>query len=295
MRYLTTSQLEALRDRRYHRTQKLRVRTEDEAKAFVDEVGFCYLFGDRTVEMPTLWEAVCGERRSVPRHHRDPDLGRTWRWKDTLPSRGEIYYGKLLRGKPTLVSLQWLPYFYALSPNYGEVEDYLLEYEEGRMSAEAKAIYEVLIRHGAMATSHLRRLSGLSGGGVNARRFDRAIAELQVGLKIVKVGISDANRWGYAYVYDVFLRRLPQVPEQARHISSDRAMEALFLQYLYNVVAEAETRIRRVFRWEAWEWERLMSRLRSRGLIEEVRIEGMTKDCWALAQDRPYMKMGEGE
>ncbi len=113
----TLEEIEAIRDLRYYRTPALRVRMEEEARRFVDEVGFCFLFGDKTVEMPTLWEAVCGAQRPVPNHHHDADLGRTWSWKDSLPSRGEIYYGKLLRGKPTLVSLELLPHFYALSPN----------------------------------------------------------------------------------------------------------------------------------------------------------------------------------
>jgi len=193
---LNLERIEALRDIRYWRTPEKRVRTEEEALQFIEAVGFCYLFGDRAVEIPTLWGAVTGSRRPLPRTHRDPDIGRTWAWKDSLPARGEIYYGKLLRGKPTLVSLQLLPYFYALSPNYGDVEDYREQYEEGLLSVEAKNIYEVLLREGAMATSRLRQLAGLSGGGANARRFDRAIVELQMELKIVKVGISDANRWG---------------------------------------------------------------------------------------------------
>jgi len=160
----TPEQIEAIRDLRYHRTPALRVRTEQQARQFVDQVGFCFLFGDKTTEIPTLWAAVCGSRRPMPHHHHDADIGRTWRWKDTLPSRGEIYYGKLLRKKPTLVSLSLLPCFYALSPNYGDVEDYLLQYEEGKLSSEARNVYEALLEHGAMATSRLRQLAGLSGG-----------------------------------------------------------------------------------------------------------------------------------
>lgn len=151
---------------------------------------------------------------------------------------------------------------------------------------EAKNIYEVLLKEGAMATSRLRQLAGLAGGGANARRFDRAIAELQIGMKIVKVGISDANRWGYAYVYDLFLRRFPDIPERARKISSDQAMATLLLRHLHNVVVETERALRRLFRWEDWEWERLMRRLTERGLIRRgLRVEGWAEE--GLAANEP--------
>ena len=99
----TLEQIESLRDIRYHRTPELRATTEEQALAFVDEVGFCFLFGDAGVEIPTLWGAVTGSRRSMPNDHFDDDVGRTWGWKDSLPTRGAVYYGKLLRNKPTLV------------------------------------------------------------------------------------------------------------------------------------------------------------------------------------------------
>ena len=277
-------EVERLRDLRYHRTPELRVRTEEEALQFVNEVGFCFLFGAKGVEMPTLWAAICGAQRPMPRNHSDPDLGRTWRWKDSLPTRKAIYYGKLVRGKPTLVSLDLLPHFYALSPNYGDVEDYLLQYQEGKLSVEAKNVCEVLLGEGAMATGRLRQLAGLRGGGENARRFDRAIAELQRELKIVRVGISDANRWGYSYVYDLFIRRFPEVPEVARQISTDEAMSTLLLRHLYSVVVQPEKKVHRLFGWDHWEWGRLLMRLVEKGLIRQgVLVEGIREPCLAEA------------
>ena len=279
----TLGEIEAQRDVRYHRTPEGRLHTEEQARAFVDEVGFCYLFGDQGVEIPTLWAAICGSRRPVSDDHDDADMGRTWNWKDTLPARGELYYGKLLRNKPTLVSLALLPIFYALSPNYGDVEDYLLQYEEGQLSVEAKNVYEALLNEGAMATSRLRVVAGLAGVGATARRFDNALTELQAEMKIAKVGISDASSWGYAYVYDLFLRRYPEVPAAARAISTDDAMEALLLRYLRNVVAVPVANAQRLFRWDEWEWERLIARLGKRGAIRaDVGVQGLRGPCLVL-------------
>jgi hypothetical protein len=111
----TAERVQAWRARRYRRRPDLRLRTPQQAVEFVDDVGFCFLFPAKGIEMPSLWEAICGESRPLPRHHDDRELGCAWRWKDDLPSRGLVYYGKLLRKKPMLISLELLPHFSALS------------------------------------------------------------------------------------------------------------------------------------------------------------------------------------
>jgi hypothetical protein len=276
----TREQIEALRDQRYHSTPALRLHTEDDCVAFVNEVGFCLLFGDQSIEIPTLWLAVCGARRSVPVHHDDADLGRTWDWKDTLPARGLFHYGKLVRKRATLVSLDMLPTFYALSPNYGDPNDYLERYAEGKLSRDAKQVYEALLHEGPMSTTLLRQAAGLPGGGENARRFEHAITELQLEMRIVKSGISESGRWGYAYVYDLFWRYYPDLAQRAQAISTEQATETLLLRYVRNVVAIPEAGARRVFGWESWAWERLLVRLAERGALERhVAIVGMGEDC----------------
>jgi hypothetical protein len=256
---LTPQQVEQWRDVRYHRRPHLRLRSSQQALEFVDQVGFCFLFPMGKVEMPSLWEAICGEMRPLPVAHDDVELGYAWNWKDELPSRGLLYYGKLLFKKPTLVSLDLLPHFYALSENYGDVEDYLLEYQDGKLSEEAKRVYEALLQHGALPTSHLRRRAGLDGKG-NAPRFDRAIRELQLGLKIVKTGISDANAWGYCYVYDVMLRRWPALARRASAISSQEAMRVLLLTYLRNVGVATVADVGRIFGWDPSRLEALCTK-----------------------------------
>ena len=258
---------EALRARRGRRLPDLRLRSEAEAESFVNDVGFCYLFTARGFAMPTLWEAICGDERPLPQHHNDEALGRAWDWKDSLPARQACYYGKLLRQTPTLVSLRTLPYFYALSGNYGDDHDYLQEYDEGRLSSEAKWVFEALLHNGPQSTTRLRKLAGLEGKA-NAARFDRALTELQAGLKIVKVGISDANAWGYCYVYDLLLRRYPRLAEEARTIHSVQAEEALCLKYLEAAVCVPQDELVRLFGWEPWRVTRLVARLAAAGSVQ---------------------------
>jgi hypothetical protein len=278
---LTSEQVENWRDARYHRRPHLRLRSSQQALEFINQVGFCFLFPAKKVEMPTLWEAICGETRPFPVAHDDVELGYAWNWKDELPSRGLVFYGKLLFKKPTLVSLALLPHFYALSENYGDIEDYLLEYQDGKLSEEAKRVYEALLQHGALPTSHLRRWAGLHGKG-NAPRFDRAIRELQLGLKIVKTGISDANAWGYCYVYDVMLRHWPDLARRASAISTQEAMRVLLLTYLRNVGATTLADVVRLFGWDVLRLAALCQQWAASGeLLSGVPVEGWAGDYLA--------------
>lgn len=272
---LTLEELERRREEIYRLRPALRLRSEEEAAQWIDRVGFCLLFPVKGIELPNLWEAVCGRRRVLTSEHYTEGMDETWTWKDTLPARKRVFYAKLLRGKATLVSMTLLPYFYALSENYGEIDDYLLEYEEGRLTDEAKRVFEALLRHGGPAsTGILRREAGL-GGKDNMARFDRAIHELQRGFKIVKVGISESNAWKYSYVYDLFVRWLPEVPQQAREITRGQAMRRLVTQYLTTVVVAEPASIGWLFGWEPEPTARLLERMVGEGLIRRVSVKGL--------------------
>jgi hypothetical protein len=276
---LTLDTLLARRAERYRQRSRLRVSNEDEALGFLNDVGLCLLFSAKDIELPSLWGALCGEDRPLPSHHDSQELGLAWHWKDTLPVAGKVLYGKFLRKKPVFVSLDLAPNLYALSPNYGDLaEDYLLDYRDGRLSIEAKQVYEILLDQGALPTSRLRRDAGL-GGKANASRFDRALAELQMDWRIIKVAISDANRWGYCYVYDLLPRHFPEVVETARSISGQQAREAILLRYLRTVVAATPHQVCKLFGWQPGDADRLVQRLAGEErLLKGVRIEGLGGD-----------------
>jgi hypothetical protein len=273
---LTLDTLQAARAERYHQRPHLRVRTEDEALDFLNDVGLCLLFSARGVELPSLWGAICGEDRPVPDQHGDYELGLAWQWKDTLPVAGKVLYGKFLRHKPVFVSLDLAPYLYALSPNYGNLaEDYVQDYRDGRLSVEAKQVYEVLLEQGALPTSRLRRDAGLAGKA-SAASFDRALAELQMDLRIAKVAISDANRWGYCYVYDLLPRHFPGVVEAAQAITGRQARETILLRYLRTVIAATAREVCRLFDWQFEDMARLSEHLAREGQLSQgVRIAGL--------------------
>jgi len=276
---VNVKEIKRRRDHNYHRTPERRLRTVEEARAFVEEVGFCHFWPIKDIEMPNLFHAIAGRERSVPHEHDDPDIGKCWSWKDDSLDKKWWYYGKLLRRRATLVSLEMLPYFYALSENYGALDDYLQEYEEGQLSAEAKAVYEALLEQGPLDTVRLRREARLSAQSAKAR-FDRALVELQVGLKVLPIGVAEAGAWDYAFVYELLPRWFPEIPEQARAIGRGEARRVLVQRYLDNVVAADREMIARVFHvmhWTPNELERTLTALLQAGAIQEIKVEGLSK------------------
>jgi hypothetical protein len=75
--------------------------------------------------------------------------------------------------------------------------------------------------------------------------------ELQVGLKVLPIGVAHTGAWNYAFAYELFQRWFPEVPEQARGIKRSEARRVLVQRYLENVVA-ADRMIAKVFRALKW-------------------------------------------
>jgi hypothetical protein len=273
---VTEEWVQEQREARYRRTLERRVHTIEEATAFVDEVGFCHFWPIKGIETPNLFHAIAGRERSVPNAHNDPDLSKCWGWKDQSLGQKRWYYGKLLRRRATLVSLEMLPYFYACSENYGDLEDYLEEYQAGTMTAEAKQIYEALLKHGPLDTVRLRREAWMSAASAKSR-FERALVELQVGLKVLPVGVARAGAWRYAFIYEIVQRHYPELPDRSRHVSRSEARKVLVAQYLTSVVAIDRTMVERVFhvlRWTPPELDRTVAALLEEGTVREMGTAG---------------------
>lgn len=261
----------------YRRSPDRRIQTPEGALAFVEEVGFCHFWPTKGAELPNLFHAIAGCIRAVPMQHDDPDIERCWRWKDAALDKRQWYYGKLLRRRATLISLDLLPVFYACSDNTGDLEDYLEEYRAGMMTAEAKWIYEALLEHGPLDTIRLRREAGMSARKAKSR-FDRALLELQVGLKVIPVGVARTGAWNYAFTYEILQRHAPQLPEQAAGIKRSAARRTLVSQYLDSVVAADRKMIGRIFhvmKWTSTELERTIVALLDEGAAREVEVKGL--------------------
>ena len=197
-----------------------RLRTKQDAIDFVNSRGAVFFWPIKGIDFPSLWGGVAGDR-SVPNNHDDP-AHVTWGWKDDLLGKKVWYYAKILRQKSTIISLKMLPFFYALSPNYGSPEeDYMISYEEGVLSSEEKLVYEALLNNGALDTLKLRKAANLSSSE-NTSRFNRALLLLQRDFRILPVGIAESGAWHYAFIFDAVHRQFPELIDQAHGISESQ-------------------------------------------------------------------------
>jgi hypothetical protein len=273
---VTRGWIEEQRAYNYHRTPERRIKSPQAALKFVDDVGFCHFWPNKGTELPNLFQAIAGCVRQMPREHDDPDIDTCWRWKDDALGQRQWYYGKLLGRRATLVSLEMLPLFYAASENLGDLDDYLEEYNAGQMTAEAKWICEALLEQGPLDTVQLRQKAGLSSSGAKGR-FDRALVELQAGLKLLPIGVARVGRWRYAFTYELLLRHFPELAEQARVIKRSEAQRRLVSRYLENAVAADRAMVKGVFhvlKWTPAELERAIAALLEEGVARETQVEG---------------------
>lgn len=273
---LTRQHILAARAARYRRRMDLRITTPAQAIEFVNDVGFCFLFPIKDIEMPSLWDAIAGRVVPTSSSHSGYEIERTWGWKDESLDKKWWYYGKLIRGKATLVSLEFLPNFYALSENYGDYEhDYLEEYRAGRLSAEAKAIYDALLHYGALDTVRLRREARLISEA-NKGRYDKALTELQTSLKVLPIGIAEVGAWRYGFIYELLPRWYPDIPEKARLIGRSQARRAILDQYVRNVIATTPQAAARALGWSLAETRQTARTLADQGrLLLDVKVRGI--------------------
>jgi hypothetical protein len=260
-----------------------RVKTREEAIAYVNERGFIYFWPIQEIALPSLWTAVAGDR-PVADAHDDPGHV-TWGWKDSLLGERQWYYAKVLRKRATIIALDVLPNFYALSENYGSPEDdYLTLYEQGRMTLEARAVYETLLKEGRLDTIALRKATRMTSRDSDAR-FNKAITDLQVDFKILPVGISQAGRWNYAFYYDIVIRHFPDLLDKTRFIGERQARRSLAGLYLRSAGAAQVRDLTRLFGWPSTEAARALEDLAMAGVLRQgLEVEGQ-KGEWAVLKE----------
>jgi winged helix DNA-binding protein len=261
---LDLKKLKSYRAQTFHLPPSPRVASPKAALEFVNTRGFVYFWPIKGIDLPSLWIAVAGDRVVADKHDDPGHI--TWGWKDSALGKKIWYYAKILRNKATMISLDTAPYFYALSENYGSPEeDYLLAYEEGRLTQAAKQVYEALLKEGALNTIDLRRAAKLTNA--KESEFNKALEVLQSDFKILPVGVSDAGAWKYSFIYDIVTRHYPELAEKARFISEAEARRKLAELYFESVGAAQERDVSKLFGWQ----KELISRT-IHGLVEKKKL-----------------------
>ena len=246
MTQINLTKLQSHRQRTFGLPPAKRLSSPAQALTFVNKRGFTYFWPIKGIDLPSLWTAVAGDRPVADKHDDPGHI--TWGWKDGALDKKIWYYGKILRGKATIISLDIAPYFYALSENYGSPEeDYLIAYQEGRLTQASKQVYETLLDNGALNTLDLRKKAKLS----NAKdsEFNKALEQLQRDFKILPVGVAQAGAWNYSHIYEIVTRHYPDLSEQARVITESQA-RAKLLELYFDMVGAAQLRdVNKLFGW----------------------------------------------
>jgi len=182
-----------------------------------------------------------------------------------------VYYGKLLKGRPLLVALDVLPAFYALVRGRQRARDYRTEYEAGHMSQTAHRLMEALVREHPQYTRDLRANTFMLGPH-RTREFERAMAELQQGLWIVKT--EERYEPTFSYRWDLLEAWLPETVAAGRRLSRERALEHLVARYARAAVFTRERLLQRLFGCPAADVTRAVERLVERGALVERGVDG---------------------
>ncbi|MGH7323562.1 MAG: AlkZ-related protein [Candidatus Rokuibacteriota bacterium] len=255
-----------LRGRRFRHAPAWRVRSDRSALAFVEEVGFCSTFYSFPEGVACLWEAVTGRAnpRWPRRSHHDAGVGLTWDLKHRLPAARRVYYGKLLKGRPLLVALDLFPAFYALVRGRQRARHYVEEHANGHLSHTARRIMDVLIKEHPLYTRDLRANTFMLEPA-RTREFERAMAELQQGLWVVKT--EERYEPTFSYRWDLLEAWLPEATAAGRRLGREAAIDHVLDRYLRGAVFTQTPLLARLFRLGRDEVEAAAGRLVGAGTL----------------------------
>jgi hypothetical protein len=218
------------------------VRTLEDARAFIDAVGFCLVFPTRpAVVAPTFIGAVLATETELPIASKAAVDPRTHLATDLVlrllndKHAFEVPFGD---SGSLLVSAAEFPYFYALlgernpksAPGRGvHGEKTLAAHTFTLLSKRAMTEQEMLDAHGK---------------GISEAALARALHELWSKLRIARVGLLEHSA---SATWDVLYRIAAQPVGRGAHISQHEALSALISKYLETVIAAEPREVEEFF------------------------------------------------
>jgi hypothetical protein len=275
----TTEEIEKWRER-VHRHA---VRTKLQVLAFVQRTGFCFALNPDQSELPSLWHVASRGRASGQLKHARGDacLSFVRQVKDTLASEGKIFHGKVLRKRPTLISLEYFPYFYVLAGRNGSRDEYMTEFFRGGLSSLARDIMDALTDSFPQSTAGLRGTTGFLAKGESGS-FDRAMSELQEKMFITKIGEhGNSHPSAWLPVSACFSSPI----RKSRRISPEEARRKVLEKYFQNQLIASVPAIERLFGWTRRSIYQTMGDLVQRGVItSDVKVDGKVGRAYCLVR-----------
>src|SRR2546422_11671723 len=242
------------------------VKTADALVRMVDDLGFCFAFtGESAYPIPAAFDHL--DTRSDGRKWEW-----MWGWKDELAEKKRLYYGKLLVKKPTFVSMEMLPTFYATFGRAGDADDHLEDVRAGRLSEIARRVIEFLAVNGETQTKRMRSALGITSQEGKSD-YAKAIEELQRLMYVARVRAVGEGREDYNYTYDLFVRRYPETVRAAERSTSADAMSALLARLIELAGGVTERQVAKLFDLTADRVAHVIARLEARRAL--IRAGGL--------------------
>lgn len=235
---MTEQELHQLRLKKW-RLDGCPIRTLDDAREFIDSVGFCLMYPVRpAVLVPTFIGAYVGEDSNLPTWKTafsDPRAKDATELMVRLLREKSAYEANLFGETNFLVSASAFPFFYGLvgdrnpkqMPKPGRRNEY---------TPLALAVYEAIQKHGAQTKNALQEKLG---GALSPAALERALNELWSRLRITRVDYVPEEG---AY-WDALYRWSREPVHEGIQMSIAEALTALLSKYVDCVVAAEQTEI----------------------------------------------------
>jgi hypothetical protein len=240
---MTDQDLQQLRSQKWRLDGKP-IRTIEEARAFVEAVGFCLMYPVRpSMPVPTFIGAFVGSDNRLPtwQHaYSDPRaLAATELMVRLLRERSAYEANLFDENNAFLVAASAFPYFYAL---VGERNPKLAPKQGPRSpySPLACDAFELIRRDGPISKPKLQEALG---GSVSLAALDKALGELLSKLRITRVDYK-ANEGSF---WDLLYRWAPDAVREGVGLSVPEALSALLSKYLDCVIAAQQSELETFF------------------------------------------------
>jgi Winged helix DNA-binding domain len=240
---MTSFELDQLRRDKW-RLNRQPIRTLEDARSFIEAVGFCLRYPLRpALLLPTFIGAWTGSDDRLPTWQQafaDPRAHEATRLMIGLLRERAAYEANLFdENNALLVAASVFPYFYALlgernpkqPPKAGSRSPY---------SQLACDVYEAIRHTGPISKQKL--LQAL-GAGISVPALDKSLAELWSRLRITRVDYDSAQ----GASWDVLYRWSPDAVREGIGISVAEALSALLSKYLDCVIAADQQELESFF------------------------------------------------
>jgi hypothetical protein len=226
------------------RTDGNAVRTVEDARAFIESVGFCINYPDRSVPLtPSFIGAHTGTAAGLPdaRHaFSDPRAQEATDLMVRLLRERSAFEMNLAPETDLIVSAALFPFFYAIVGDRNPKAPPKKKAQGAAVSELATSVFEAIQNHGPLNKSQMQEHVGRES---SQTALDRALGELWSILKITRVDYSPSG----GAAWDVLYRWAPKVVKEGLNISSPEAVSALVSKYLETVVAAEQEEVEQFF------------------------------------------------